>query len=263
MSSYAKQRNIGNGWSETYKKVYQYILQVKFHMDPDDQAKVIYDQNILSSAKGLLLMPEGKWQSDAHNLKSSQVMCYNLFRPMMNDDGSLNDAGLMFVKSVLHIDVSNNARGIFEYEDQSSEWTMDRVGKATNFDFYIEDQDIRIFIEVKYTESSFGKATHKNESKYQFYHEKIKYVLGFETSRQELKDSYQLFRNTIRVSNNSYSVVLYPSANTKIEEEYATFIKKYNIPTTPYGSHAIRVYLEDCREYLHEDFVEKYLPFLD
>lgn len=266
MGAYAIKHGIGNGWSQRYKRFYPHILSVKYKndkMDINDQSRIIYAQNILTAAKGHILIPDGKWHSQAHHLNSSQVMCYNLFRPMMDEKGSILEEGCDFIKEILGISITyGKAKGDFEYEDCTTGWEMDAKVKGSNFDFHVKSGETEIFFEVKYTEKDFGKATHHSQEKYDFYKDKIKSRLGFDVTTEELKKYYQLFRNSIRISDNNYVVFLYPAANTEIAARYKEFKDFMMGKGIKMPNHVKVLLLEDCSSYVDNEFNEKYLCYL-
>ncbi len=266
MGAYAIKHGIGNGWSQRYKRFYPHILSVKYKndkMDINDQSRIIYAQNILTAAKGQILIPDGKWHSQAHHLNSSQVMCYNLFRPMMDEKGYISEKGCNFINNTLGISLfAPEAVGSFEYVDCTSDWKIDAKGKASNFDFHIKSGETEIFFEVKYKEKDFGKVKHKNQEKYDFYKRKVKSVLGFDVTTEELKKYYQLFRISIRISENNYVVFLYPAANTEIAARYKEFTDFLMEKGIKMPNHVKVLLLEDCSSYVDNEFKEKYLCYL-
>lgn len=266
MSDYAAKYGIGNGWSERYKRNYPHILPVNFingKMDVESQKQTIYDQNILPSAKGKILMPDGKWQKDAHHLNSSQVMCYNLFRPFMDDNGYISEQGCLFIQKTLGIYLNpQKAVGHFEYESNTLGWEIDAKVKATNFDFHINDGKTEIYFEVKYTVNKFGNAKHNDQQKYDFYLKKVKSILGVDIKTEELKEYYQLISNIIRISTNIYVVFLYPEQNSEVASKFSNFQDFLMGKGTTMPDHVKVLKLEDCKPYVEKDFVEKYLCYM-
>lgn len=80
----------------------------------------------------------------AHHLTSSQIMCYNFFRPLIEDPQKLatvfHSLGATYIQA---------PKCKFEY-------VLDK-GERTNYDFYIDNKDAHIYCEIKYTEANFGK----------------------------------------------------------------------------------------------------------
>ena len=148
----------------------------------------------------------------AHHLNSSQIMCYNFFRPLIQDydiqtkmykptDSLVNLIGTL-IKT--NIDKAN-ALCNFEYIPKGKE--------HTNFDFYLIDRDIEVFFEIKYTEQEFSSASSaKNPHRiYEFTYKpmidkaKELFVDGTINEKDFNTQYYQLARNCIRATsaNNS------------------------------------------------------------
>ena len=88
----------------------------------------------------------------AHHMNSSQIICYNFFRPLMEDaDGEMH-AKESLVKLIGHVigEELEHQGGTcnFEYIDHSKE--------KTNFDFYFKNGSVEVLFEVKYTEQPVG-----------------------------------------------------------------------------------------------------------
>ena len=92
----------------------------------------------------------------AHHLNSSQIMCYNFFRPMIEGfDGVMYHPKDALIKLFgMEVDEElehKNAVCNFEYIDKSKD--------NTNFDFYFKSNQIEVFCEIKYTEEGFAKSS--------------------------------------------------------------------------------------------------------
>ena len=126
----------------------------------EQQYNTVWQYNTIESVRGLkmLLRPE-VLHMFAHHLNSSQMMCYNFFRPYLNDRGIPNENLFSLLNTVgINIPYDNNAAAKFEYEQAGDEWSGEKTNgsKGTNFDFYLKAGCTEVFFEIKYTEKEFG-----------------------------------------------------------------------------------------------------------
>jgi len=212
-----------------------------------------------------------KPQRYAHHLNSSQVVCYEFFRPLLSSqEGKLvvKDEEIQRVLKVMGIPGEAFVGATAEFEKEFD----DREG--TNFDFYLESPngESHVYVEVKYTEQGFGTCednkSHRNKFRNTYLsliegsiclNKKAKSMLttsGFPIMRKH----YQLFRNILRVKNeNDYVVFLYPKANTIADYQFIHF--KEEFISKEMSSHVLGVHWEDLTASMNRRFREKYFGF--
>ena len=206
----------------------------------------------------------------AHHLNSSQVLCYEFFRPLLDKKGSQLVARDSMMQPVLKAmglpsEIFLGARAEFEKEFDD--------GEGTNFDFYLESANgkSRLFIEVKYTEQGFGTCddndAHRDKYK-NTYLNRIHSALCLNDNAksmtccdfQKMRKYYQLFRNTIRVqSENDYVMFLYPEANTIAEHQFEKFKEEY-VSKDMYA-HVLNVHWEDLKDKMSNNFRDKFFEY--
>lgn len=212
-----------------------------------------------------------KPQRYAHHLNSSQVVCYEFFRPLLVRRGRnlfVNDEKMQPVLMAMGVPESlfYGAKANFEKEFDD--------GEGTNFDFYLESQDGKshLYVEVKYTEQGFGTCednkTHRNKFR-NIYLGQIADSICLSQKAKRMRSSndfpimrkhYQLFRNTLRVNGeNDFFVCLYPKENTIAESHFVDFKEKYIDPQM--ASHVLNVYWEDLGNSMSDRFREKYFRY--
>lgn len=199
-------------------RAYCHILFVEDEGKKFDVVK----KNLLKGVKADLLE---NLHADAHHLNSSQILCYNFFRPLITVDRKAT-AKLVLLLGKLGITITNNATCQFEKKDS--------IKDRTRFDFYIKDGEVEVFFEIKYTENCFGEDSSSDAAKRQY---KKWYEVQF-TQQQCLKEvpadcedfianytqHYQLYRNAIRITDkNKHLVLLYPKENENVEKEAQLF----------------------------------------
>ena len=101
-----------------------------------------------------------KPQQYAHHLNSSQIVCYEFFRPMLNADRTAKEILKRFITERSISAHKGVLMGRFEYLPDPDEYT--------NFDFYLEGNDVKIYFEIKYTENGFGKCDKDQKHKDKF-----------------------------------------------------------------------------------------------
>ena len=152
-----------------------------------------------------------------HHLNSSQAMCLNFFFPFFEE----RELNLILKFLGFENEEIDYSKTCFE-KDSEIEKSIKNY-RPTSFDFYIETKTgKKIFFEIKYTEQEFGKAkedeihiakfnnVYKNNLQVikKEYHEPIVFL-----------KNYQILRNLICVSENSFVVFLYPNKNSKIKNQ--------------------------------------------
>lgn len=212
----------------------------------------------------------------AHHLNSSQIMCYNFFRPLMKDTNSK-----MYKPSKPLIDLIEKEIGDkvdieksfcnFEYIKEAKEGRKER----TNFDFYLCSGETEVFFEVKYTEEYFSpKCKAKNPQKqyetvYSPLIDKTKniFIDGTISEKDFNNKYYQLARNAIRAcSPKKHVFFVCPKAHKKLISQFDDFSNKH---LTDYGKKLVKLItwedLVDAAKSLSIDmrgFNKRYLSFL-
>jgi hypothetical protein len=215
---------IGGNWQG--KGCYHHILKFEESANKTqnrkNKYKVVCEKNVIP---GVLTdkFAMKDMHKYAHHLNSSQVLCYNFFRPLITINNSPTDKLVQLLEKQ-GIKISRSAICSFEYCPDKEE--------KTQFDFHIHNGDIEVFFEIKYTEYGFGKAEKDDEHKKKFVTIYEKYLneqccLKCKPNFDEFANHYQLYRNTIRITNkNKYVVLLYPKANKKTNSEAYEFCRK-------------------------------------
>ena len=201
----------------------------------ESKEKVVKEYNVLSCLKDKkFLIEEKDLHRFAHHLNSSQMMCYNFFRPYieLEEKGKVRpnkDLIKLLGDCEFNIKTCNDAECQFEYV-QGDEYKEE----GTNFDFYLRLGETEVFFEIKYTEEGFGKC--KNDEKHEEKFKKvyqgligncdaIKKPVRFD---DEFRKYYQLFRNSIRAKDkNKYVVFIYDKNNNYCESQLNEFKEKY------------------------------------
>lgn len=232
LSKYIQEKGLANVMGGNHNggtKEYDHIIKVKNTIDKKDQYQKVVTYNLLPNVPSNMLKID-KLHPMAHYLTSSQIVCYNFFRPLL--DNALHPTS-KFIE-MLHskgIVISTAAEGEFEYN--APEYGRDGRLEHTEFDFHLIDNTTgtEVFFEIKYTESEFGKwgkhATTKNYEN--FYHDMFSYCYALDKSVPVLEDfskKFQLYRNALRVRRpNQYSIFVYPEKNEKVHSEFKEFKK--------------------------------------
>lgn len=251
--------NPGNGvYSERWKKTYRHIVAIP---EGWSKRKVICD---IIQSDGVNPDLYSKPQQFAHHLNSSQVVCYEFFRSMINPDSTPTESLVRFVGSVVGVTVSGSAHCDFEYNEPY--YGVNGKRERTEFDFHIKDDTtgVELFFEIKYTEQDFGPwdKTHATEQNFlNFYApliEKCTCLKSKPAFDDDFVRHYQLFRNVLRVDGrNRYSIFLYPGNNEKTESQYSEFAQKYLKDT----DHVKSVHWEDVEEFMTENFRSKFFVY--
>lgn len=210
----------------------------------------------------------------AHHLNSSQIMCYNFFRPLMKEYDAQTKMYKPADKLVdligMLIDTPIDTIGsvcTFEYIPKGKE--------HTNFDFYFRNGDIEVFFEIKYTEREFSKGSSSKSPSKQYaeiYKELIancKDVFVKEGLSEEdvNRKYYQLVRNSIRAtSNDKHVFFVCPQAHENLISQFDAFSTHC---LTDHGRNQVRLITwEDLVQAASRlsinvnDFNRRYLTFL-
>lgn len=213
---------VGGDFQEKESKWKNLILKI----DKTNRKSVIEKYNLLNGLK--FDSDYNRLHRFAHHLSSSQILCYNFFRPMINEGHPNNELCQIFKNR--GIKISEKANCQFEYGGY-----ILFPDEGTEYDFHIMDYDFNteVFIEVKYTEAYFGKA--KKDERHR---EKFKKVyknmitscacLKNKEIEEEFFKNYQLFRNVLRITDKSkYTVFIFPKEHEKLLNKYNQFKETY------------------------------------
>ena len=180
---------------------------------------------------------EIKLHPDAHHMNSSQIMCYNFFRPLLKEynknkkEYKPSDALVDLVGKIIDTPLENkNSSCKFEYIQPNTD--------TTNFDFYLKCGDVEVFFEIKYTEKEFAKkkVTPDSELQYEKVYKpmisKAEHIFKDKTiSASDFLKNFQLLRNAIRaIDNNKYVVFICPRAHDNLVNQYNKFKEQFLSP---------------------------------
>ena len=183
--------------------------------------------------------------SNFHHLNSSQALCFNLFFPLLSDGGR----PLGKVLDALRIPGEAASGAAFEFQPDEAEGTC--------FDFMIPmASGARVYFELKYTESSFGKAradTHHVDKFRRIYQPRLhgRFEDSFCCEARFLAN-YQIVRNIWHLDGESgdRAVFLFPHANRLLRQQEAII---RSCAAEPYNSRVHVVYLENLLNLLQQD----------
>jgi hypothetical protein len=147
-----------------------------------------------------------------HHLNSSQAMCINFFYPLCIEQQ------LDFILNILGL---NNEKVNYDTPEFEKKSDIDNKNgyRPTSFDFYFEtNSGKKLYFEIKYTENEFGKAKQDkvHQNKYNTIYKTAANGIITNNNVQLFLDNYQIMRNLIHISSNSYVVFLIPRNNTQI-----------------------------------------------
>ena len=226
-------KGLKNGIWKGNKKQYPHIL-------PEDN----WFDNLLpqykTELKDYISKQNVKLHPAFHHLNSSQAMCLNMFYPLIQE----KKLDLIIKALKLNSDSVDYNSVCFEKE------SMIEKGKRyrpTSFDFYfMTNNGKEIHFEIKYTEQGFGKAKRDNQhfDKYESIYKKHCSAINPKYCNcDSFLDNYQLMRNVVHVSNNSYVVFIFPANNKKIKQQ-AEFAK-LNLVKSDFQQNIINLTWED------------------
>jgi hypothetical protein len=194
----------------------------------------------------------------AHHLTSSQIMCYNFFRPLIEDPQKL--ATLFHSLGATYI---QDPKCKFEYVRNKIE--------QTNYDFYIGNKNAQIYCEIKYTEACFGKECRASIESWKDRQENLypslvrnTLMLWNDEVKKDIpnfvdicmKNYYQLFRNALSTKgDNDYVFFICPQESENLQKSYTDFVTKY---MSDYGKkHVQFVTWEDLIKHARKEFTDK------
>jgi hypothetical protein len=178
-----------------------------------------------------------KLHSDFHHLNSSQALCFNLFFPLLLDNGR----ALQVVLDALSMVDKPAAGAAFEFQPNEIEGTC--------FDFTLPTSSgARVYFELKYTESDFGKARLDVAHVDKFHRIYQPKLMGrFDETFccvERVLANYQIVRNIWHLNDESGDILvfLYPRANDSLRQKEPII---RNCAIEPFRSRVKVVYLED------------------
>lgn len=251
LEEYAKKHNLPIGGTfNNNGTLYGHILKC----NKENQVDIIEKYNLTDGLTFKGFIPIDKVHRCAHHLNSSQVLCYNYFRPMVNDDHTPKPELIKLMKE--HgISISEKARCDFEYDSY-----LDYKDEGTVYDFHIKDGETEVFFEIKYTEDGFHKPANNKSHRLKYdstYHEMLKKcqcLKNKEIRYEDFLESYQLFRNVLRITNKKrYTLFVIAEGNHKIYEDIKSF----------YSNYIKDSYQENVRALCWEDLIEENHPLYE
>ena len=203
--------------------------------DSKDRERIVNEYLLLPDVPKI--QGEIKLHPDAHHMNSSQIMCYNFFRPLLKEynknkkDYKPSDELVDLVRKIIDTPLENkNSSCKFEYIQPNTD--------TTNFDFYLKCSDVEVFFEIKYTEKEFAKkkVTPDSELQYEKVYKpmisKAEHIFKDKTiSASDFLKNFQLLRNAIRaIDNNKYVVFICPRAHDNLVNQYNKFKEQFLSP---------------------------------
>ena len=203
--------------------------------DSKDRERIVNEYLLLPDVPKI--QGEIKLHPDAHHMNSSQIMCYNFFRPLLKEynknkkDYKPTDELGDLVGKIIDTPLENkNSSCKFEYIQPNTD--------TTNFDFYLKCSDVEVFFEIKYTEKEFAKkkVTPDSELQYEKVYKpmisKAEHIFKDKTiSASDFLKNFQLLINTIRaIDNNKYVVFICPRAHDNLVNQYNKFKEQFLSP---------------------------------
>lgn len=244
----AKYNSWGNG---TFRgKTYSHIANIEGKQKDDVVLEIIKSDGVEKTDMF------SKPHQYAHHLNSSQVVCYEFFRPLIDHKNDMLKAiEIMGIPSNAFIDF--NAEFEKKFDD----------GEGTNFDFYLSaNKTNNLYVEVKYTEQGFGTCDDDERHRLKFENTYellinnspcIKEDLKKEIDFIQMQKCYQLFRNVLRIKNDSdYVVFLFPEKNSIAKTQYENFRDRYL--SSKGKQNVIGVYWESLTGLMSNHFKEKF-----
>ena len=152
-----------------------------------------------------------------HHLNSSQAMCINFFYPLIQEKK---------LEIILeNIELSGEEANYDSIEFEKESCIDKRNGeKPTNFDFFFKTKlGKELYFEIKYTENKFGTAiknTAHNDKYNNIYKNAAKNTINPDYNNcDSFLTNYQIMRNLIHISDNSYVVFIIPKNNKYVKNQ--------------------------------------------
>ena len=129
------QLRIGGKWQrkeDDYPHILKFDGDTEIPQNKENKYKVVCEYNILTDVSPNMFK-QNDMHRYAHHLNSSQVLCYNFFRPLIAENRNPTNE-LIELLEKQKIAISSSATCRFEYCPNKEE--------GTHFDFYIKDGEI-------------------------------------------------------------------------------------------------------------------------
>ncbi len=232
---------LGGVW--TNGNTYDHILKIG---KGNNQFDVIKRYNLLKGVEPDMFSDPHRF---AHHLTSSQVMCYNFFRPLIGKNGTMSKE-LISILEDRNIQIPNDSLCEFEASNPIDNTSYDMAIGPARF-------------EIKFTEHGFGKA--KSDERHKIKFETVyKDLIRCCRCLKDMPDMatffkyYQLFRNILHIdSKDNYAVFLFPKGNKQCNKEFLEF---YEFIKDDYKENVQVWYWEDLLAGNENgDFFKKYL----
>ena len=181
-----------------------------------------------------------------HHLNSSQAMCINFFFPLFKER-----------KLELILDIIGLRNDSVDYKTVcfEKESNFEKKGRRTSFDFYFKTKKGKnIFFEIKYTEYAFGKAEkdiiHKEKYNSE-YSDKCNHINENFSDQDSFLNNYQLLRNLIHISKDSYMILIHPKDNKRISNE--SKFAKFRLIKNEFQNHIIDLTWEELYDFIENE----------
>jgi len=168
--------------------------------------------NPKSKKENILNFPSGIYNDISlhafwHHMNSSQVMCINFFYKYLKEPEKLSE----ILKQIEGINIEQDIKPkSIEFEHKEDD--------KSSIDLVIElNNNKKIFIEVKYTESAFGGTQSK---RFKELHDKYHSNVEINDDYSDYKKYYQFIRNACLGIDGNYTIFLFPKNNISIAESY-------------------------------------------
>ena len=235
------------GYFPRFKKYYPHIIDV-----PAKASKKQKENIVKCIIRDDSVAPDLFTSSHmyAHHLNSSQVVCYEFFRPLITAERKLSPEMLKCLAQIgIPAEMFADGLAEFEYVPDSAE--------NTNFDFFIgaPQTGAKAYFEIKYTEQGFGTCDNdkKHEEKFNTIYEGmidncvcLKKKPSFDAAWRK---NYQLFRNVLRLTKSNwrdeYVIFLFPEENVAAKKHFDAFVEEFI--DSAYKSHIIEAHWEDMK----------------
>lgn len=243
------------GYYPRFKKYYDHIVEIPAKASKR-QKEIIVKEIIQGDCVNPDLYTSPHMY--AHHLNSSQVVCYEFFRPLIAAEKELLPR---MKECLLKMGIPQDK---FEKGHAEFEW-VPYPEENTNFDFYAQSDNARAYFEIKYTEQGFGQCDNDKKHK-----DKFKRIYGpmiencacliRKPTFDEFRKNYQLFRNTLRITKehwqNEYVIFLFPRENVIAQMHFEAFL--HNYVSKEFYNHVISVHWEDLTEFMSDRFRDKF-----
>jgi len=132
-------------------------------------------------------MKKNKHQLFNH-LNSSQAMCINFFYPLIEEKALDIILNILGIPGIVQYGIDSVC---FEKKSEPEMNSSSKLYRVTNFDFYMKlSSETKLYFEIKYTETEFGRAKHDKEHIDKFNDIYSKLLAKNQASNTKLKNYY-------------------------------------------------------------------------